>query len=1556
MALTPEEEAELAELESRMAPAPQPVSALTPEEEAELAQLEARAGGVEQVDVDKLYQQAGGVERKPYITEVPFPEQAERKKKLYDEDLTFAQNVDQAAFDIGNQFNNQLSNMLGGTLNAIGAAVTKVGSKITGKDYEYTQDWKETFRDTVDLLPGVTVLDEEPRTPYGYVGQTGAEAATFFVPQIKGAQMLAATQSGNKGVKLLREVSEQFVNEASQNTGRLLAIETGAAVGAGVGRGIGEVYDLSPGGRFAIELFSGIVGGFGGAGSSNIPKSLLKKTEGKTATEVLEMVSDGTIEYKELQWMPMMKEAPALKKEITEDGIEIQDYYEAVEMDGGFDVVRKGKEGEYPLHRTKEEATEWAKSLNRGVTQENTVFHGTAETFDEFVGDVIWFTEGQGLAKDYANSAAGLKALDEAGVELPEGMNRDTLSNQDIRNLLEENNIKEPEGRVIPRLLPKGKTLNLVKNIPQTLRSMDGLKEVWDNLHAKGLLDESWDSFDQTALDELELEYFIGREGRETKPIWYFLENEGIYKKAKDSGYDYVKIRDVSINGDNIVTTGVLNRDKINEAIKPKMPGIVKETVEFNAARADIADKLVQRRAAETANASKRIETYKTSTNPIMRATINLISALSPSTIAGKDIVFNIDDARNMIRAAEKVGSIVRRKAQKFIKKDPTAENKINAFLDGEDLDPSLEPIRAELEKFRDTLVPLQKLLVENLDDEVIASLPKETREELISTIRNSINEKSYVSREYRMFTDRKYKPSPAQRKKAEQEIATDIMMSSEAGTMTMDRALELAKRQLDDLESKSARVRLAKPGGYVPNASDGVLKSKRNIGPEERKYLGEIVEPGERVFGTLSRVSRLVAAQNQDIAITKIMLETGLARRNRTTPTQVEVPLASVKGASGIYAEPEIVSAVTRLRMGDTVEKSNQPVARVLSELYNSLVGFSKATKVVLSPIAYPVQVYGNVAAALSSGIMPTGDLVRGIKLAMSEFGSVRDALSGKNTATSKALLDDIEKMAKYGLNTQGVLASDIRDSFKRSLSQKGSDFLLDVPSKAYSVPDVAFRYVVWKGNQKQLRKMFPNATQEQIESAAARLTNDTYQQYDKVSGAVKYLSRVGLANPFVTFTAEKLRNMYNQGRYAAKMLNGTFGRDIGLDPSTADIAAMRLQGGKRAASLAAVAGGSAYVFNEINKSEGLDMEAQREFGETIAPNWDSKKQLVIIPDASGRKGVYFNPSYLVPELTATNAFYAGLRNKDFGSVFEYLTEELMGEGTFVFQAGAKIVLGFDENGKEVSLSADKLQQLKDKAKVFWEDVLEPGGMREIDKWERALQDVGDVDEQQLFMRLMGFRYNAWDAETNGTLKMGFANDAMREASGRFSSARDRKKLSPDQLEAVYQQMNDARRSQFDVIRGHYQNLGGGTWKYTEDERIQMMKDAGMSGSDILDVIDGTYTDMPRTKKLRTSEIYDEIPGTTTKEKLDAMNGIRKADPGLFKRLVQHHKRLKSIESRNLSSREKLILGLDVDKRVDYLLSVGADKNRALMREYQRKGIATKSVLEAIAIKQRGY
>jgi hypothetical protein len=56
----------------------------------------------------------------------------------------------------------------------------------------------------------------------------------------------------------------------------------------------------------------------------------------------------------------------------------------------------------------------------------------------------------------------------------------------------------------------------------------------------------------------------------------------------------------------------------------------------------------------------------------------------------------------------------------------------------------------------------------------------------------------------------------------------------------------------------------------------------------------------------------------------------------------------------------------------------------------------------------------------------------------------------------------------------------------------------------------------------------------------------------------------------------------------------------------------------------------------------------------------------------------------------------------------------------------------------------------------------------------------------------------------------------------------------------------------------------------------------------------------------------------------------------------------------RNISEFDKLLIGLSPNDRADYLISIGADRNNALLREMARKGIATKGVLQAMQIKGR--
>jgi Leucine-rich repeat (LRR) protein len=122
-------------------------------------------------------------------------------------------------------------------------------------------------------------------------------------------------------------------------------------------------------------------------------------------------------------------------------------------------------------------------------------------------------------------------------------------------------------------------------------------------------------------------------------------------------------------------------------------------------------------------------------------------------------------------------------------------------------------------------------------------------------------------------------------------------------------------------------------------------------------------------------------------------------------------------------------------------------------------------------------------------------------------------------------------------------------------------------------------------------------------------------------------------------------------------------------------------------------------------------------------------------------------------------------------------------------------------------------------------------------------------------------------------------------------------------------------------------------------------MKEAGVSSLEILDIITNQYTDLPKVRTLSTSEVYENLEG----DKIQAINDLAKSDPLEAKRLVDYYKRLKSIEQRNLSAKDKLILGLDVEQRVKYLRSVGADRSRAVLNEYIRKGIATKSVVQAL-------
>lgn len=1539
------------------------------------------------------------------------PERTQPISEIPEEDKGIISSV----VDNANEFAGQFTNILPNLLNAMGDAGNlqlEFGAKYLDwflmTEERGMESIEETLPEPLDFKPlfekaGIGT-SEEPDSFVGRAGKFTGEAIAINTALLKGARAIRAaekmlTNPGSRSVA--KNALIEIENDAKNTLGKFIATEGGAIVGLAGSQELLEKSEVGTGTKLLLEVMAGLGGAITGRTLASAPKAFVDKFGKLTVNELKAGVAKGDITYKDLEWVPMLRqEAPKTPKETPE----------ALYAFGNGEPISVNSDGTITLyHRTNANPDEIKKS--GFVSKENTdeIFvstkrDGQGEGYGENVVELKVKQDDleiDDLFDDEAHFRVSIKKANEAlktpktPKDAPEPTMQGMVPKDETRgkgiqyhgtsseikslNAPDDNfgdlniygqGFYTTEAADIAKGYSKkgkGKTpsiysvdeINPVKfmdidnfkfkdlNMKLSGEYQDVINNLPDDSTVRQVMDAIKSDIDETALEIQEMAFF---------PI-----NDRI-KELGYGGIQHIGGRNFNKKPHKVkIYFDPSSQIKINKLKEtPTMQGIVEESKVFNEVKQEFTNSLERKAIADTIAANNSIDSYTPSGNPLIRAGINILKAVAPSKIAGRKNVLDIDKAKGLITAAEKTGSILRSKIEQFVGKGrfrspkPEVEAKVNAYLDGGEMDPELEPIRPFLEKYRDIRNQQSEELMKALDDDAVSMLPQETKERLFETIRQSIDENSYNAREYRMYTDPKFTPSSAQRKKAEIEIAESLRSSM---GISYDEALSLASKQLDYLVGRSARTAKAKPGGYVPRAFDGPIKRKNlSIGPEQRKFLGEITEPGERIFGTLSRQARLLSARQMDLAIARNLIDEGLATTVQTPSNNIQLPLATADGPSGIYVSDEVASSISKLRMGNTVTRSNNEVANVIFDTWNTLVGVGKATRVLLNVISYAPAAYGNAAMSAASAIFNAGDLKRGITLAISEFGWIRDFITNKNGEVARRLLDDIESMSKYNLNTQGIVASDIRDSFRRSLISGAAEKILSPFSKLYSVLDVGFRYMTWKGSQRQLSKMFPDATDEQIRQSAAALTNDTFQQYDKVSDAFKTLSRLGIVNPFGTFGAEIVRNMYNQGKYAGQMAKGTFGRDVGLDPSTANVEEMKKIGAKRIAALTAVGAGTTAGIRTLNKSQGLDLESEREFGETIAPFYDETKQLVIIPDKTGRSGTYFNPSYLVPQTIGTNAFMAGLKGKSLESAMDSIIDEFIGEGSFVFQAVGQISMGRDERGELISLSAEEVDQLKAKAKLFYKVVLEPSTFREAEKWEKAIKDIGTLDEFKLIGRLLGLRYNAWDAQKSGINKFREATGKMREAKSRYSRALNRTDYLPKEKEDIYNQMNSDRRSQFNEIAKHYNNLSGGTWKFTMDERIQMMKEAKMPSSDILDIIDGTYTDMPKTKTLRTSEIYDELEGTTPKEKLNSMKSLQKQDPGLYKRLVQHQKRLNQIESRNLTEREKLISSLDVDKRVDYLISVGADKNRALLREYVRKGIATKSVREALSLKNRGY
>jgi len=965
------------------------------------------------------------------------------------------------------------------------------------------------------------------------------------------------------------------------------------------------------------------------------------------------------------------------------------------------------------------------------------------------------------------------------------------------------------------------------------------------------------------------------------------------------------------------------------------------------------SNKAVSQVATNTLAKGDIVENFPKSAKGLVGLAKRTVSRFAPSAGIGRELDLDLERIRKEADGLEATADKIRSSIAKKVKQNPNVKDNIDKFLVGDaDLDSSLDDIAADLMKFKDEMAPIQEELAQLIDADFYRALNPEDRERLSSKIRESISEKPYLKREYKMFTDKNFVPSPAQRKKAQEEIADSIIR--EDPTLSREAAMVQAGEHLQKLEGVSARSQRNKEVGYVPQAFQGSLKQQKNVGVEERKYLGEIDDPSEKVFGTLSGTARLRQAGKEDQAILDYVQRSGVGvqvRPGEMIPEDLVKLNFKTSTDSDIYVPIEFEIALEKVRPRVAKQQGD------FNKTWDSISGFVKAKNVLGNAPAYATQLVSGIGLTLSNGIMPRGryfkNLGRGTQVVAGDFKALSKIPGVQRIlGDRKAFLDDYQDAVSLGIINQNVEASDIRNAFEGSF--KPLKKIIDPLGKVYSAPDSTYRYALWKSNQDSISKMFPGLDEQSAKRLAANFTNDTFPNYERVSGAAKFLSRKAAINPYISFTLETFRNVYNQVKYADQMLKGEFGRNLGIDPSKltkADQAAMRLEGLKRLGAVIGVVGGStAAATGAVNVFKGKDEtaletdEEKQAYQETIANSWDRGKTLVATMSEDGSKSRYADPSYLVPQAIIRDAIKAGLSG-DPDAITKYVVDQFGTDGGLVVRPLLNAIANKDDFGNVLESQEDF--GAEERAMYLFKELLTPPTVREAKKWEDALEGKGKYDVGDLTKRAFGLRINAVDNKQQARFNIMDSVKNLQETKRRFY--RNAEELQGADLQAAYQKSNAQAKQSFDKIASHYKNLQ--TLGFSENEIFTIMKkEAGVSSKDLLRISSGLgYENFEATKAKNIRELYEDLDPEISKDR--AIRAIE--DPEIRRRLENYQKEQEFIEKKNISIKERTLMGLTNIEKVQYLKNNNASRGE-IIDLWKRKVISGKVRAEALRNSRR--
>jgi len=986
------------------------------------------------------------------------------------------------------------------------------------------------------------------------------------------------------------------------------------------------------------------------------------------------------------------------------------------------------------------------------------------------------------------------------------------------------------------------------------------------------------------------------------------------------------------------------------------------------------------------------------------------IRFVRPSASIPKEIVALLEEQGHKVKKYDAIAARTSESVDKALSKAELSVSDresliddINNFVlnDVNNINPKFfDSVKKDLFEWRGAVQDLQYDLLGLLGSKRF-KLNNELSGKLIKVIEKSIKEKNYVTKPYRFYEDASFTPDKgklrmeALSEEIERLTAKNINTKLPNGekryktkggarraarkqaTEEMKRRLEYSAKEMNNPSQRAKRIQDANEMTFQ---AEGILAGKTEYGPKMKEFLGEIKDPAETMRQTIAKSARLTNALKADeklIAIfsdPKIQQALNIQKKSSTAANLDLQPLLTQtslgkESASKILVPKEVNEGLQDIFYSDSGVLMNNAVGKFVLDNMSALTGLTKISKTLFNPASYAPNLIGNFASVAASGINPFSNMRRGFGLAFSEFGGIRKALYGKGEART-AFNREKNRFEELGLGSGNVLTSELRRAGKGGLLGNVVQAIAAPFSKVYNVGDVTMRYVSWKGTQKQLIKAIPELAEEanigKLEKAAARIVNDTFQNYDKVPELLKKLSQLGIANPFINFTAELMRNMYNQGRFAKKMIQNPNGfmREIGLSDiklNDQSVKELKILGLKRAAALGVVVGGGGAMIDVITSNasqlsafgnyKDLNENEKTAFNETIAKSWHKGKRMVVLMNEDGKTGKYFDSEYLVPQTLLYSAMRAGLDEKGMEVLPKLLADNFLGEGGFLLQAAPALLSGKDQNGREISVEPGVANRLVDNAQEFIKIAFEPGVVRELDRWNKTIRGQENaLGMLALTARLFGFRFEEFDLERDAARRMAPQTTALNNAKGMLGVSR--KYDIKEEYDRKYFKLNQDREGVLEQLTNHYENLK--ILGLDDEQALNVLDETALSVNDKFETITGYYSPMPYDEPVTKTEQYEAL-GSTPKERLDAIKAMKgQVNPVEIRSFVDIHKRMvrKSLrKGPSLPSSLSLLRKMNKEERLRRLTDPNGPyrltrSNAPLIREFQRIGILDRDMI----------